>query len=169
MTKNVDPDRIGWAIGARERSQRLLLALYRCGETRRDDLPDTREGRAFLTLVGIAFSLWRAAFLADAPTRDFRQALGDAQTLLGAVLSTNTVAFGTEHHLQGWTGGFYLNNAKLRLEAVLTLAVEAGRATDADVQRVASISLFGTNPHDTWSRLCEEAERIIELFDFEAR
>jgi hypothetical protein len=58
----------------------------------------------FSLLVGVAFSLWRAAFLAEMPTRKWPQALGDAQQILKTVLSTNTIAFTTEHKHQGVDG-----------------------------------------------------------------
>ena len=159
MTERLDSERLNWAIGARERSQRLLLALYNCSETRQDDLTDTDEGNAFLLLVGVAFSLWRAAFLADVPRRTFREALNDARDLMGEVLKTNTVLFGKEQNLQRWTGGFYLNNAKLRLAVAMRLA---GRSTTADIERVNQQSLLDSDPQDSWRIFCEEAERLAQ-------
>jgi hypothetical protein len=165
MSNPVAPDRLQWAIDARARSQRLLLALYQFGEDRNfgsasnefaSPLPETA---LFSLLVGIAFSLWRAAFLAEMPTRVWPEALRNAQTLLSRVLETNAIAFGTEHDLQGWTGGYYLNNAKLRLLEALRDQVASSRATDADVKRV-DVSLLETNPHDTWKLFCAEAERL---------
>lgn len=167
MQKPISPDRVAWAIDARARSQRLLLALYAFGEQRgfrsADEAfdHDDQETQLFSLLVGVAFSLWRAAFLADMPTRTWPEALRDAHLLLDKVLSTNAIAFGTEHDLQGWTGGFYLNNAKLRLVEALRRQVPLGTASAADVARV-EVSLLGTDPHDTWRLFCEEAERLAQ-------
>lgn len=146
----------------------MLLALYVFGQQSgfdagdKKEIPVDRDTQVFSMLVGVAFSLWRAAFLAEMPTRTWPEALRDAQQLLGTVLSTNTIAFGTEHSLQGWTGGYYLNNAKLRLMEVGRRLRADGRSTDADVARLDGISLMNTNPHDTWRLLCDEAERLTE-------
>jgi hypothetical protein len=160
MSAEIPVERLAWAIRARERSQMLLLALYEFGQCKGYGSPESREAWVFSILVGVAFALWRAAFLADASTRTWPEALEDAQALLKAVLRTNTVGFGTEHNLQGWTAGHYLKNAKLRLVEAFRLLVEAGRAHPQDVERIEGISLMGTDPHDTWTLVCDQAERL---------
>jgi hypothetical protein len=164
MGAKLIPERLEWAIGARERSQRLMLALYTFGQQRygSSDSDVSREAWAFSGLSGVAFSLWRAAFLADVPTRDLPGVLKDVQDLLGTVLATNAITFATEYKLQGWTGGYYLLNAKLRLQAIRRYQLESGNATAEDVARVERISLVGTNPHETWMLFCEEAEQIAQ-------
>jgi hypothetical protein len=160
MSEPIRTERLNWAIEARARSQRLLLALYTFGEQRGYGSPDSAEAGVFSTLVGVAFSLWRAAFLADVPTRTWPEALRDAQELLSTVLATNAVTFGTEHKLQGWTAGYYLRNAKLRLQEAVEGRGESGQANAADIERVKGISLMGTDPHETWTLFCAEAERL---------
>ncbi len=150
--KNADPERIEWAIGARARSQRLLLGLYEFGIDERFGPHDSRNAKVFSSLVACAFCLWRAAFLTDAPTRQWSESLDDARGLLKEVLTTNAVAFSTEHRLQGWTAGFYLTNVILRLKGL----------PHVNVKRVAAISLMGTNPHETWTELCDETEKVAE-------
>src|SRR5262245_54395068 len=118
-----DHHQISWAIEARAQSQRLLLALRDFGQVKGYDKPDlnvkaSQESRTWSSLVGAAFSLWRAAFLAKVPTPTWGGALHSAQQLLDDVLATNAIAFSTEHRLLGWTAGYYLNNAKLRLEDI---------------------------------------------------
>lgn len=157
VTDETSTERLNWAIGARERSQRLLLALYAFGEQKSYGSPDSPQAREFSTLAAIAFSLWRAAFLADAHTRKWPEALEDAQKFLKTVLRTNAIAFGTEHALQGWTAGYYLKNAKLRLQEILQ-----GHDSAEDVARVEGISLMGTDPHDTWTLFCVEAEQLAQ-------
>jgi hypothetical protein len=170
MTKpSPTSERIAWAIDARARSQRLLLALFELGERhdyglteKRLDPEEDRNAELFPSLASIAFSLWRAAFQADMATRGWSDAVRDAQQLLGTVLATNTVAFGPERDLPGWTGGYYLTNAKLRLQHVSRRLQDEGRATEADVARLEAISLINTNPHETWTLFCDEAERLAE-------
>ena len=60
-----------------------MLALYEfVGERDNVGLGASEESKVFGSLVGVTFSLWRAAFLADMPTRTWEQALEDAQELL---------------------------------------------------------------------------------------
>ena len=96
------------------------------------------------------------------PTRTWPEALKDANELLRTVLRTNTIAFATEHKLQGWTGGYYLNNAKLRLEAASRLRLNDGDESSPQLEAIQGISLFGTRPHDTWGSLCSQAEKLAE-------
>jgi hypothetical protein len=133
-----------------------MLALYAFGKQQGYGSPESSEGKVFSVISAVAFSLWRAAFLADAATREWPQVLCDAQELLETVLATNAVAFATEHKLQGWTAGYYLKNAKLRLPEALTFQ----NARAEDIARVEAISLMGTDPHDAWKLLCTEAEQI---------
>lgn len=153
MSDDILIERLAWAIEARESSQRLLLALYEFGQ-QIDDSTERPKTEIFSLLVGVAFSLWRGAFLTDKPTREWPNVLRNAQELLQKALSTNAIAFGTEHELQGWTGGYYLTNAKLRLQ-------EALQARPEDLARV-KISLLGTDPHVTWTLFYEEAERLAQ-------
>lgn len=146
---------INWAIDARARSQRLLLALYSNTEYRGADPETSRDARVFSLLVGVAFSLWRAAFLADAPTRTGTEALAHAYDLLGEVLKSNTIAFSTDQRLQGWTGGYYLNNAKLRLVDALTI-----QSRSAEAEQVRSMSLYGADPRNLWDDFCGRAEDL---------
>lgn len=157
MTDSNKPetDTLKWAIEARARSQRLLLALYSNGQYRDADPLANPDARVFSLLAGIAFSLWRAAFLADAPTRTGTQALAHAYDLLGEVLKSNTIAFSTDQRLQGWTGGYYLNNAKLRLVEAFTIQLRA-----AEAEQVRSMSLYDADPRNLWNDFCERAEEL---------
>jgi hypothetical protein len=96
-----------------------------------------------------------ASLLAEAPTRTGTQALADAYDLLSDVLRSNAIAFSADQRLQGWTGGYYLNNAKLRLAE--TLAIH-GRVDEA--ARVRALSLYGADPRQLWDRFCELAEDV---------
>ena len=106
---------------------------------------DSDNTRVFTTVVGAAFSLRRAALLTDAPTRQWPGALHDAQELLDTLLKTNALAFTTEHRLQGWTAGYYLKNAKLRLEEALQRLVETGRISAESLRQAQAVSLMGTD------------------------
>jgi len=113
--KPLSPNHGRWLIEARKRNQDLLLFLYKASvhfETRETG----RERRElFLYLVGAAFSLWRAAFLCDTEERTWNPTIGHAKELLATVLTDNAVSYTTERRTVDWMGGYYLNNAMLRL------------------------------------------------------
>jgi len=159
MMEHIDPARLAWAIEARARSQRLLLALYEYGHGKRYGAPDSLNGRNYSALVACAFSLWRAAFLADSPTRTWPEVLNDAQDLLTKVLSTNTISFDFEHQRQGWTVGYYMKNTRLRLIEIHGERIDEGRIEPSPAP-AEEIELLFTDPHVTWVQLCEEAERL---------
>ena len=54
-TEATESDNFTWAIAARARSQRLLLALYHFGVNKESSLADSPEARVFGFLVGVAF------------------------------------------------------------------------------------------------------------------
>jgi hypothetical protein len=159
MDKPLPLARIEWAIEARARSQRLLLNLYDFG--RRELYGETEGAKAkiFSALVGATFSLWRASFLLASETRrSWPDVLRDAQGLLETVLTTNAIAFTNEHKLQGWTAGFYLKNAKLRL-----VEIRGKLLNDSDgASLIDAMPLVDTEPHDVWELFCVEAERLAE-------
>jgi hypothetical protein len=140
------------------------LALYEFGH--RNGYSSLEEGDfesqsgIYSSLVGVAFSLWRAAFLTDVPNRSWLAALQNAQDLLETLLSTNAVAFSTEHTLQGWAGGYYLTNVSLRLRILADMGRKRGQQPSSNATRISKISLIGTDPHETWNVFCDEAERI---------
>ena len=61
-------DALTWAVEARSLIQQQLLELYKIGSQNKTDLekPNNQNTRSSYTrLVGVAFSLWRAAFLCE--------------------------------------------------------------------------------------------------------
>jgi hypothetical protein len=166
-TDPLDPLRGQWAIDARARSQRMMLALYKFGRARGYEVASGHENPPDLNssvyglLVSVSFSLWRAAFLTEMRPRTWPEALRDAQELLEDVIKSNAVPFTTEQHLQGWTGGYYLNNARLRLRDVLDREVVAQRVGREELEAVTAIELVRENPTETWNKLYEVAERVL--------
>jgi hypothetical protein len=145
----------------------MMLALYTFGRARGYEVavghedPVDLNSSVYALLVSVSFSLWRVAFLTEMRPRTWPEALRDAQELLENVLKNNAVLFTTEQHLQGWTGGYYLNNARLRLRDVLDREVLAQRVGREELEAVTAIELVRENPTETWNRLFEIAERVL--------
>jgi hypothetical protein len=112
---NPDVKHLAWAIEQRAEIQRTLLALYEYGTTFGPEGSDRFKLTLFSDLVGAAFSLWRAVFLAD-QSRDFGEVHEKATDFLRRVVTTNAITFGDDKANSAWSVGYYLDNAKLRLD-----------------------------------------------------
>jgi hypothetical protein len=106
----MDDDNLQWMVESRNKIQSLMLRLLKARAN-----PSTGEWQF---MVGAAFSLWRAVFLAH--PNDGWQTRGEdieenAATFLRKVIETNSVSFGDDLSNRVWSGGYYINNARFRL------------------------------------------------------
>jgi hypothetical protein len=99
-------------IDGRAKNQKVTLELYELFNL------DANKLRGFANdlqeLAGIAFSLWRAVFLADREGT-VAQKNADAKEFIGKMLTDNTIAFAQDRAFREWTFNYYLDNALLRL------------------------------------------------------
>jgi hypothetical protein len=114
--KKPDIEHLRWAVDQRAEIQRTLLALY---EYVRSNSPKSSyaEPRVYVLdhLIGAAFSLWRAVFLAETFRTD--ESIHQSQeAFLAKVISDNSITFGDDKINRAWTVGYYLDDAKLRIE-----------------------------------------------------
>lgn len=112
----VEPDieHLRWAIDCRADIQHTLLALYTFVRRPSLDQRDWVRPHLLDDLIAAAFSLWRAAFLAEhVRTADsIREA---QQRFLATVIATNAINFPDDRRNSAWSVSFYLENAKHRL------------------------------------------------------
>ena len=108
-----DPKEFKRSVERRSRIQYLLLELYSYG---RDHLNRRVSSRvlAFQMLSAVAFSLWRAAFLPGGE-RTWNKIESDAMKFLEVLIRDNAITFAQDRETRGWTFGYYLNSAYLRL------------------------------------------------------
>jgi hypothetical protein len=106
-----------WLVKKRSAIQDVVLQLYEfdrsLGESERE-----KFHHVFGLLVGVAFSLWRAVFLA-LPERTLPEVLNDATEFLRILIETNNIGFPQDRDTQQWMGGYYNNNAVFRLHALV--------------------------------------------------
>jgi len=108
--KNIE--HLAWAIKSRRRIQSATLQLY---ELMLSQSATTEQRKQMLELAAVAFSLWRAAFLAD------RKAGTEARTVHARefvlkMLTDNSIAFAQDRAGRNWTFSYYIDNAYHRLE-----------------------------------------------------
>jgi hypothetical protein len=111
-------EQLTWAIEQRAEIQRTLLALYDI-LARYPPQSYFMEHHALDNLVGAAFSLWRAVFLSDT-SRDYVDVHQDLKQFVRKVITDNAINFSDDLRHRDWTLGYYLDNAKLRLQLTST-------------------------------------------------
>lgn len=84
-----------------------LLTSEKCWE-------DEELGYDARTLVSIAFSLWRAAFLADR-SGELADTNDHSVYFLGEMLDTNAINFAQDKRAKAFTFNYYLANVRFRL------------------------------------------------------
>lgn len=107
-----DPAFLDWLNTNRYENQKHSLKLYELLTTTELSGEDAKDAQ---TLVGVAFSLWRAVFLATG-TREKMDVQKDATAFLATVLRDNAVLFGTDKKSSNWTFNYYAGSAEYRLK-----------------------------------------------------
>ena len=115
--KELSLDHLAWAIESRARNQRSslrLLGLFRKYEHfwKTQDL-----SKATQDLIGVAFSLWRAAFLADKVAKR-EEVFAHGVDFLGKIIDSNSISFATDKASNEWTFNYYAKNARLSLTLI---------------------------------------------------
>jgi hypothetical protein len=100
-----------WQIGARDRIQRLSLDIV-------EQLKNGKElSHTTGLLIGTAFALWRAAFLATPPGhRQHENVLEQGIELLEKVVEDNSIGYSDYSRWKLWVFGYYVNNARFRIQ-----------------------------------------------------
>jgi len=109
-------DILRWQIDRRWRVQRIMLRLYRFLQEY-NELPKEHNDQWYpiVRMVGISFSLWRAAFLTD--TKGTKAVMYDNMVnYLDKVLKHNSIGFADDYNMSDHTAGYYTANARYRLE-----------------------------------------------------
>jgi hypothetical protein len=117
MTKEDPPSpaHLEWVIDGRARNQKAALDLYEMMTDCRRQIARQQLSTEAQDLAAIAFSLWRAVFLADrSGATDAKMA--DAEYFLGKMLTDNAIAFTQDRSAREWTFNYYLDNAWYRLK-----------------------------------------------------
>lgn len=130
-----------WAIEQRAEIQRTLLALYRFVLSNEPSTLDQHTRHLLNHLIGAAFSLWRAVFLAHT-FRDLDTIHASQEKFLLKVITDNAITFPDDKANSHWTVGYYLENGKLRLSSAITYC-DAHLGTKLTKDLTASLPLTG--------------------------
>jgi hypothetical protein len=105
-----------WSVSSRRKNQECTLGLYKL-LGKYEDKKGWSKDNSFIarSLVGIAFSLWRAAFLGDKKVGTNMESRKKATAFLGKVIQDNAITFSQDRDHKEWTYDYYIENAYLRL------------------------------------------------------
>ncbi len=121
QTEKPDEGHLAWAIDQRAEIQRTLLVLYGFVRHSSPDSLDHDTRYLLDLLIGAAFSLWRAVFLAET-FRDVVQVHQSQEAFLLKVITDNAITFADDKANRRWTVEYYLENAKFRLARAIGYA-----------------------------------------------
>jgi hypothetical protein len=110
-------------------------------------------------LVGVTFSLWRAVFLVEA-TNDWEAALANAETFLEKMIRDNAIGYADDWNNRKWSFGFYVDNARYRLNEFAELVPEFKASAAFD--RLSKEDSF-KSPFWYWRGLCEALRETISI------
>jgi len=111
--KELDPEHAEWLAKHRSDNQIISAKLYKLLKSYPDEIDDF--GFEIEMLVGIAFSLWRSAFLSD-KTGYRSDTTQKAISFLAELVQNNAIVFSSERGAVDWAFNYFAFNAKHRLE-----------------------------------------------------
>jgi hypothetical protein len=104
-----------WAIDSRARNQKCCFRLLGLFETYSDKWQARRYSQEAQDLLAVAFSLWRAAFLAD-KTGKRSEVFADAREFLEKIIEDNAISYPQDRKSKEWTFNYYTRNARYALQ-----------------------------------------------------
>lgn len=130
MADNEKPDfeHLVWAVDQRAEIQRTLLAIYKVIRTHTPPQYGYDKMHILNDLIGAAFSLWRAVFLAET-FRDVKTIHENQEAFLEKLITDNAISFTDDKANRNWTVGYYLDNAKFRLQQASSYSDQQNKTT----------------------------------------
>lgn len=108
---NLSLDHLQWLVKSRNENQQCALQLYELLTSRSKEVTEGKYQNFAQDLVGISFSLWRAAFLAD-KTGKGGLPLTAAKSFLRTVIVDNAINYAHDKQEREWTFNYYMSNVR---------------------------------------------------------
>jgi len=132
---------LDWLIRSREANQRASLELHKLVGTHSSKIKKKKPlSVKAQVLTSVAFSLWRAAFLAD-KTGTHAATIEDAHAFLGKMLTDNAITYPQDRASREWTYNYYMEAARhgLQILAKNWLSVEATLSQKTKVKKGSTL------------------------------
>jgi hypothetical protein len=104
-----------WAIQSRAKNQVCSLRLLTLFENHSDTWKTKKFSTAAQDLIGISFSLWRSAFLAD-KTGKRVEVFSHGKMFLEKIIEDNAISYPQDKNSKEWTFNYYTRSARSALE-----------------------------------------------------
>ncbi|HEY2011757.1 MAG TPA: hypothetical protein VGH23_22395 [Rhizomicrobium sp.] len=147
----LDIEHLTWLVESRAKNQKAslkLLSLFRSYST---EIKSSRPALIAQKLVAVAFSLWRAAFLADKKNQD---GLEHADIFLEKMIVDNAINYPQDRTARAWSFSYYISNARHHLKQLAE--------TWPSVKPIGPTS---RNPRARWSYLQQVFEIAVNQFE----
>ncbi len=163
---------LGWAVNRRALAQKLLHDLY----DHLDKNPgfpygDNAKWKPMARLVDATYSLWRSAFLTKVE-RDKAQIFNHTKKYLEKILQTNTVTFVDDYLNSELTVGYYMSNARYRIERMYNKETDQKLLELPSIQKIYKMrdgDIDTLNAQDLWDDLYCALEDCATYYGFIAR
>ena len=144
---------IKWAVESRTRNQKSIIRLLELFDKYESPWKSKKYSRVAQDLAWVAFSLWRAAFLADKSTKR-SDVFAKAQAFLTRVVEENAIGFPQDKQWRDWTFNYYSRAAQYSLEH---LAATSSGVGPKFVKKTRS-------PAERWDYCQDRLEEAITKF-----
>lgn len=104
-------EHLKWAVESRYENQRCAIRLLKLLTENEERIKKRKLDMLAQVLVGAAFSLWRAAFLADKSgmrAESYKAAISFLETMI----ADNAIGFAQDKREREWTFNYYVNNVR---------------------------------------------------------
>lgn len=156
---------LAWALKSRARNQITALKLLVLFDQYEKYWKTKKLSRAAQDLSAIAFSLWRAAFLAE-KTSKRGEVFAHAKIFLEKLIEDNMISYPQDKTSREWTFNYYTRNARHSLQNLATFWPEVsppyvGKKRNATDRWDYCQDLFEASV-DKFSEFVKEKARIVE-------
>ncbi len=153
-----NPEHLKWLVESRKQNQEVSALLYELMTPK--FWKKGKLGYEAKTLIGIGFSLWRAAFLAD-KSGELKETNAHAMYFLGEMLETNAIAFTQDKKARGFTFNYYLANVRFRLAEYK----DDNPDFEVDQRLLKKGKLKSMRPTDRWRAFQQAFEDAVSHFE----
>jgi hypothetical protein len=115
--KSINLKHLEWAVESRAKNQRCAVRLLTLFQEHEAQWKTRKWSRAAQDLLSTAFSLWRAAFLADKSGKR-SEVFSHGVTFLTKVVEDNAISFASDRDSKEWTFNYYTRNARSSLQTL---------------------------------------------------
>jgi hypothetical protein len=146
-TDNLSIKHLSWVVESRTVLQRTSLELFELLQKNKTVLTQKQNAELIRALLASAFSLWRAAFLAD-KSGERKKVIHDGYEFLGKILTDNAIGYPQDRAMREWSYDYYMDAANFSLRKL----AKTWPAVHSILSTKCIEPLGTTKAHGRWNR-----------------